>query len=136
MAYRTPRHYIPQGIYITGLLTLMAYFVYFELWPVFYPMAFELSCIFYLTYLKIYYEVLSPKAPTTDTADLELNDIDRVGGSASVQEGGLKPSLSLKSGNGGTAVGSDAGKVGEDISVEDRAGGGEGADARAGAEQA
>lgn len=39
------------------MLTLMVYYAHFELWPVFYPMAFEFSCLLYLTGLKIFYEV-------------------------------------------------------------------------------
>lgn len=106
----------------------MAYFGYFMLWPVFYPMAFELSCIFYLTWLKIYFEIIAPRAetPTTaDTSDLELNNSERAGRSATVQEE-PKASISLQ-GSNGTAIGSDAGTPDKD------AGGGE--PGRAGAEQ-
>lgn len=35
----------------------MIYYAHFRLWPVFYPMAFEFSCLMYLTGLKVYYEV-------------------------------------------------------------------------------
>ena len=48
-----------QAVYTVGLLTLMVYYAHFRLWPVFYPMAFEFSCLLYLTGLKIYYEVSS-----------------------------------------------------------------------------
>ena len=89
-------------------------------------MAFELSCIFYLTSLKFYYEIIAPTAeaqPTAGTSDLELNDSDRVGRPATVQEE-LKAGLSLQGGNG-TAVGSDAGTPGKDAG----GGGGDRADA-------
>lgn len=46
-----------QAVYTVGLLTLMIYYAHFRLWPVFYPMAFEFSCLVYLTGLKTYYEV-------------------------------------------------------------------------------
>ena len=104
----------------------MAYFLYFELWPIFYPMAFDLSCIFYLTSLKIYFEAIAPKSAAADIVDVELNNSDRVGRSATVQEE-VKPSLSLQSGSG-VAVGSDTAKLGK--------GTGGGGVAQPGAEQA
>lgn len=45
-----------QGIYIVGLATVLVYYGHYELWPVFYPMTVELSCVVYLTFLKIYFE--------------------------------------------------------------------------------
>ncbi|CAN0330535.1 unnamed protein product, partial [Ectocarpus sp. 13 AM-2016] len=45
-----------QAIYITGLATLMIYYVHFGLWAVFFPVAVECSCLIYLTALKMYFE--------------------------------------------------------------------------------
>lgn len=46
-----------QAVFAVGLLMCMIYYAHFELWPVFYPMAFEFLCLLYLTALKIYHEV-------------------------------------------------------------------------------
>lgn len=51
-----------QGVYTTGLLTIMVYYAYFKLWAVFFPVSFECACIMYLTALKVYYEGLPFKA--------------------------------------------------------------------------
>lgn len=51
----------PQAVYTTGLVTIMVYYAYFNLWEVFVPISIELSCILYLTALKIYFEHLAPK---------------------------------------------------------------------------
>lgn len=51
-----PHHNQPQAVYSTGLTTIMIYYAYFGLWPVFCPVAVELTCILYLTALKIYLE--------------------------------------------------------------------------------
>ncbi|CAM9743651.1 unnamed protein product [Ectocarpus sp. 6 AP-2014] len=48
--------YMWQAIYITGLATLMVYYVHFGLWAVFFPVAVECSCLIYLTGLKMYFE--------------------------------------------------------------------------------
>lgn len=126
----------------------MAYFGYFKLWPVFYPMAFELSCIFYLTGLKIYYEIIAPTAaaPADGIADLEKNDGDRVGRSATVQAE-VTPSTSLEDGNGVAKAeltpsislrvegGSGVAVVSDAAGIPGKGAGREGTD-RAGAEQA
>ncbi|CAB1104842.1 unnamed protein product [Ectocarpus sp. CCAP 1310/34] len=48
--------YMWQAIYVTGLATLMIYYVHFGLWAVFFPVAVECSCLIYLTALKMYFE--------------------------------------------------------------------------------
>lgn len=113
----------------------MAYFVYFQLWPVFYPMAFELTCIFYLTGLKIYYEVLAPPAPTTDAAEVEINgSSDRFGQSAATDRPKLTRSVSLKSGQG-SDVFFYTEKLGKDADRLGKGSGAGGSGARVGAEQ-
>lgn len=114
----------------------MAYFLYFQLWPVFYPMAFELTCIFYLTGLKVYFEVLIPPASTTDASELEIKgSIDRFGQSAATGRPKLTRSVSLRSAKGSDVfplpddLAKDVDKLGENVSR------GWGA-ARVGAEQA
>lgn len=39
----------------------MVYQEHFELWPVFIPATFELTCIIFLTSLKTYFDVILPK---------------------------------------------------------------------------
>ena len=46
-----------QAVYILGLIHLLIFYSHFELWTVFYPLAFEFSSILYLTSLKVYFEV-------------------------------------------------------------------------------
>lgn len=56
------RRYRFQAVYTTGMLALIAYDLYFELWPIFFPAVFELACLLYLTGLKIYFEeIRSPE---------------------------------------------------------------------------
>lgn len=64
-----------QAVYALGLGTLMLYYIHFQLWSVFYPMAFEFCCLLFLTGLKIYNEVFLGRvaAPMIDdTPGLEV----------------------------------------------------------------
>lgn len=47
---------IHQGVYFTGLSLLMVFFGHHEMWHIFFPIGFEVSCLVYLTGLKIYFE--------------------------------------------------------------------------------
>ena len=91
--YRTPRHSMNFAEHLHHRAgDAYGLFVVLRALADFHPMAFELSCIFYLTSLKIYIEVIAPKAAAADIVDVELSNSDRVGRSATVQEE-LKPCL-------------------------------------------
>ena len=76
----------------------MAYLLHFELWPVFCPILFELVCIIYLACLKIYYEIIAPKAaaPTADG--------NRVGRQSTVQAELKAPLTGATSTGGGSLL--------------------------------
>eukprot|EP00903_Cladosiphon_okamuranus_P012892 g12038.t1 len=66
--------YVWQAVYTLGLLTLLVYYLHFQLWSVLYPMVFEFCCLMFLTSLKVYYEVFLGRVeqPTTDDAQEDL----------------------------------------------------------------
>ncbi|CAM9210126.1 unnamed protein product [Scytosiphon promiscuus] len=76
--------YMWQGIYITGLVTLMVYYAHFSLWPVFCPIAVECTCLVYLTCLKIYYENCADGSASAAAADSANQKSPLVGESTSI----------------------------------------------------
>lgn len=62
-----------QAVYTIGMLALIAYDLYFGLWPIFFPALFELSCLLYLTGLKIYFEQIRSPAPAEEKGESRKN---------------------------------------------------------------
>ncbi|CAM9594643.1 unnamed protein product [Ectocarpus fasciculatus] len=85
--------YMWQAIYITGLMTLMIYYVHFRLWAIFFPVAGECSCLIYLTGLKVYFENVASGDGTPEKLTPSSHFVDEGTGINSIGGAGRSPQI-------------------------------------------